>query len=319
MSALPEVSVVVPTRDRAGRLEGLLRSLAQQTLAPERFEVIVVDDGSTDRTAEMLAGESRRARLRIRILRGRGSGPAVARNAGWRAAQAPLVAFTDDDCEAAPDWLERLAAAAAEHPGAVIQGSTTPIPRELERTAPFTRTKSIVEPSPWFQTCNIAYPRDLLARLGGFDERFREPQGEDVDLGWRARELGARPVWCASARIHHAVEDVGAVDFLRDATRSAGAVSVFRRHPALRGEALRWGIVRNPRVPSLALALAGLWLARRSAGLGALLVLPYARRIAGICRVQRASFTLAPYYALWDILFVYTSLRGSLRDRTLVL
>lgn len=319
MSSTLDVSVVVPTRNRSGRLAGLLRSLSAQALDAERFEVIVVDDGSTDDTAELLAEESQRRELQVTRLPGGGEGPAAARNAGWRAARAPLVAFIDDDCEAAPDWLERMLVAATEHRGAIIQGPTTPIPRETALTGPFTRTKIISEPGPWFQTCNILYPRRVLERVGGFDESFREALGEDTDLGWRARELGVELRWCECARVHHAVDDAGPVGFLRGALRGADAVAVFRRHPALRAQALRWCVVRNPRVPWLALALAGLWIARRSPVLGALLALPYARHLAGICRMQRASFLLAPYYALWDVLFVYTSLRGSVRQRTLVL
>ena len=319
MSAAPEISVVVATRNRAKRLEGFLSSLAEQTLAAERFEAVVVDDGSTDDTAAVLARFAQGAGPPIVVLRGAGEGPAIARNAGWRAARAPLVAFTDDDCEAPPDWLERALAAAAEHPGAIVQGPTSPIPRELELTGPFTRTKDIPAPNPSFQTCNIVYPRELLERLGGFDEGFPEALGEDTDLGWRAREIGGDLHWDERLRMHHAVDDVGPVGYLRGALRGADAVRVFRRHPRLRAEGLRFGVIRSPRLPHLALALAGVAVARRVPWLGALLVLPYARALANVCRRQRAPVLLAPYYAVWDVLFTFTALRGSLRHRTLVL
>jgi len=319
VSAEAEISVVVATRDRADRLEGLLRSLAAQTIEPERFELIVVDDGSTDGTAGVLARAAEEGALSISVLRRDGNGPAAARNAGWRTARSPLVAFTDDDCEPPADWLEEALAGAAERPGAIVQGPTTPIPRELERTGPFTRTKEITEPNPSFQTCNIVYPRELLERLEGFDEGFPEALGEDTDLGWRARELGVDLHWSDGVRMHHAVDDVGAVGYLRGALRGADAIRVFRRHPRLRSEGLRFGVVRSPRLPHLALALAGVAVARRVPLLGALLVLPYARALAGVCRRQRAPLLLAPYYAVWDLLFAYTAVRGSLRHRTLVL
>lgn len=317
-SAVPEIGVVVATRNRADRLAGLLRSLAEQTLAPDRFEVIVVDDGSTDATGQVLDRASLSNHPRIVALRAPGDGPACARNAGWRAARAPLIAFTDDDCEATPDWLEQSVAAAAERPGAIVQGPTTPIPREIERAGPFTRTNVITEPGPSFETCNIVYPRALLERLNGFDERFPEALGEDTDLGWRARELGAQLHWCERARVHHAVEDVGPVGFLRSALMGRDAVLAFRRHPGLRAE-LRWRVFRNGRLPWLAAALVGISLARRFPLLGTVLALPYARHMARICVRQRTSFLMAPYYALWDLLFLYTALRGSVRHRTLVL
>src|SRR4051794_38960457 len=99
MAAAPEVTVVIPTRDRAARLVAALEALRGQTLEPERFETLVVDDGSSDDTGEALAGLTGDGRLIVRVLTLPGDGPAAARNAGWRAARAPLVAFTDDDCE----------------------------------------------------------------------------------------------------------------------------------------------------------------------------------------------------------------------------
>ena len=318
MSSSPEISVVIATRDRAERLAGILRTLAAQTLPAERFEVIVIDDGSTDATADVLARAAEAGEPPVSVLRRSGGGPAAARNAGWREAAAPLVAFTDDDCEAAA----RLARA---HPRRRLRtrarSSRADLaePRELERTGPFTRTKEIPAPNPSFQTCNIAYPRELLERLEGFDEGFPEALGEDTDLGWRAREIGGDLYWDDEVRMHHAVDDVGPVGYLRGALRGADAVRVFRRHPELRAEGLRFGVIRSPRLPHLALALAGLAVARRLPALGALLALPYARALAAVCRRQRAPLVLAPYYAVWDLLFTYTALRGSLRHRTLVL
>src|SRR5688572_18253328 len=100
------VSVVMATKDRARRLGDALASLRAQTIGLERFEVIVVDDGSTDATPQLLA-DAARSDLRVRPLRRETSGgPGAARNDGWRIATAPLVAFMDDDCVADPQWLE---------------------------------------------------------------------------------------------------------------------------------------------------------------------------------------------------------------------
>src|SRR2546423_10440437 len=102
MEAVPDVSVVIPTRDRASMLAAALDALGNQTLAPERFETIVVDDGSRDSTSAVLERAGAGDALRLRVVHTGGSGPAVARNAGWRAANAPLVAFPAHDCQPAP-------------------------------------------------------------------------------------------------------------------------------------------------------------------------------------------------------------------------
>src|SRR5438067_13338098 len=156
------VSVVVATRDRPQRLRALLDSLAAQDGPP--FELIVVDDAS----GEPVAAEG------VRVIRMPAhSGPGPARNAGWRATGGDLIAFMDDDCTARPRWLDALAVAHARDPEAVIQGRTEPDPAEAPRLAAFTRSQSVTSgPGPWFQTCNIAYPRAVLERLEGFDESF---------------------------------------------------------------------------------------------------------------------------------------------------
>ena len=318
MSGAPEVSVVVPTRDRAGRLAALIEALRAQTLPSDRFEVIVVDDGSRDETAARVERKARSGSIDIRLLRRTGDGPAAARNAGWRAARGQVIAFTDDDCEPTAGWLEEAMRAAGAS-DVVVQGPTLPIPREshlLER--PFTRTKRISERGPWFQTCNILYPRRLLERLEGFDERFPEALGEDTDLGWRAIEAGAQVEFASGALVHHAVEELGPARYMRHALRGADAVYAFRRHPGLRAEALRYGVFRNPSLAALALAVGGLLLARRSR-LAGLLALPYARNLAGRTIASGGGLALAPYLLAYDVVQAYTSLRGSVRHRTLVL
>src|SRR5436305_5803487 len=101
-----EVSVVIPTHDRPEGLARLLAGLHRQTVAPARFEVIVVDDGSSE-PAVVDSGE-----LWVRVLRHeQPRGPAAARNSGWRAASGDIVAFIDDDCVPSERWLEEVMAA----------------------------------------------------------------------------------------------------------------------------------------------------------------------------------------------------------------
>ncbi len=318
--AIPKVSVVVATRDRSERLAALLRSLRKQTLDPGTFEVVIVDDAGSDQTEELLCRESESSPFELRALaRAEPGGPARARNQGWRAARAPLVAFTDDDCEADPSWLECCLRAAEGSPGAIVQGRTEPNPNELESLGPFSLTRSVDGSGPWwFETCNIAYPRSLLERLGGFDESFPEPLGEDTDLGWRALAAGAKRQFSPEALVYHAVEDLGAVGHLRSALRGVDGVLVFRRHPTLRADALDAGIIRNHAHLRLLLAFAGL-LAARGNRAAVVLVLPYLKLLVWRSRRAGASPALVPYFALYDLLTLYTTARGNLRHRVLVI
>lgn len=240
----PAVSVVVSTYNRAGRLDRLLEGLHRQTLEPDRFEVVIVDNGSSDGTAAVLEAALAANELALTVIEHeRNLSPALARERGWRAARAGLVAFTDDDCVPHAGWLEAGLASAESRPGAILQGRTEPDPAEAERVGPFSRSLTVRGPDPGFQTCNIFYPRELLERIDGFDhEAFPQLGGEDTDLAWRAIEAGATTGFVTEALVHHAVADLGPVGRLRSAVRWAPAMLAYRRHRGLRSADLVWGL-----------------------------------------------------------------------------
>lgn len=306
----PAISVVVATRDRCERLTRLLAALAGQTLASDRFEVIVVDDASTDRTPEVLADAARSGQLAVTVLRGEGRGPARARNLGWPRAAGPVVAFTDDDCEPQPRWLEELLAA-MESPESFVQGVTLPNPEESDRMGAFSRTLDVRELGPWYPTANIAFPVALLAEIGGFDEAYPAPGGEDTDLAWRAIEAGGVPRFAPDAVVWHAVSDLGPVGRLRVAWRWAPAVRVFRRHPQLRRE-LYLGIFWKRSHASLLLMALGCALGRRVPP-ALLLAVPYLRELRVRMAVERAPVACAPFYPLHDAVEIAAMVRGGAR------
>ena len=307
--------MVVATRDRPRRLAALLASRERQTLPRDAFEVIVVDDGSSLPETQLVLAEAEREDA-VRVLRrAHSEGPAVARNAGWRAAQAPLVAFTDDDCVAAPDWLEHMLATAASSPGAIVQGRTDPIPEEAHRRTPFSRTQVIHAIGPPFETCNIVYPRAALERLGGFDETFRYPVGEDTDLAWRATADGMPAVFEPEAQVFHAVVQLGPIGMLRDALRWQHAVPLFAKHPDLRRVQLHRGVFWSPRHEHLARFLLAVPLARRLPPVALILAWPYLRRLMW----RRSGPVFAPYLLLHDLVEAYGIVRAAIRNRVLVL
>jgi glycosyltransferase involved in cell wall biosynthesis len=312
--ATREITVAVATRGRPQRLRRLLDSLEAQTIGTDAFEVIVAVDGP-DRETEALLEERLLSALNLQVVRrDRSGGPAAARNSAWRLGSAPMVAFTDDDCEAPPEWLEAVLEAARANPGAVIQGPTEPNPGDGAPDGAFVRTQRIEEANHWYQTCNIAYPRALLELLGGFDERFTEAAGEDVDLGWRATERGACVSFTPEARMLHAVDDLGPIGFLRLARRGADSARVYRLHPELRRRTVFAGIFWNRVHGFLALAVLGLLLARRHPLVGALLMLPYLKGLRGRSRLRGVTPLLyGPYLVVWDLVEMSTAMRGSIR------
>jgi GT2 family glycosyltransferase len=267
-------------------------------------EIVIVDDGSDP--------PARGATLRNE----RPLGPAAARNLGWRAASGDYVAFTDDDCEAAPGWLAALRRLAA--PDTVVQGRTEPHPDERHQLDAFARTMWVTARSPFVATCNVLYPRALLERLGGFDERYPYPAGEDTDLGWRALEAGARHVFEPDALVWHAVHTLSWREQARAASRWATAVEVVRRHPGLRAH-LHHRIFWKPSHEALLLAAAGAALAPRTRGLSLVALVPW---IDAHRREHPDKWSLLrglPGHAAVDAAELWALLRGSARARTLLL
>jgi GT2 family glycosyltransferase len=222
----PEISVVIATAGRETRLRFALEALAAQTLPSERFEVVVVRAPDAESPLAAAPGG-----LVVRFLsHGEASRPGQ-RNAGWRAARGRLVAFTDDDCRPAPGWLAALSRAADAE---VVQGRTEPDPDEVHLLHGLARSVRITGATPWFETANIAYPRSLLERVGGFDEAF-VASGEDTDLGIRALAAGAGVRYEPDALVWHAVVARPLWRAVADGWRRWHSTPlVFKRHPGYR-------------------------------------------------------------------------------------
>ena len=321
MSPAPEIAVVIPTRGREPRLAFALDALAAQTLGRERFEVVVVRDADARGRSRTRGPEG----LRVEEVFGTGvTGPVAKRNLGWRATAAPLVAFTDDDCRPAPDWLERLldASAKSDDPErSFLQGRTEPDPAERHLLYGFARSMEVIGPSDWHETCNIAYPRALLERLGGFDEEF-ERVGDDTDLGLRALESGAARVYVDRARVWHAVLPRTALAAAREGSRLGSAALMFARHPQQR-RALFGRYFLRPTHATWLLAAAGLVVFRRRPLLAALAIAPYLDPGPGWAglppRVLARTIAQVPGRAIVDGAEVLATARGAIRERTVLL
>lgn len=194
-----EISAIVPVRNGEASLPALLRSLSRQALAPDRYEVIVVDNDSSDRTAEVAASYG------ARVVKEPIPNRSRARNRGVAAAASPLYAFTDADCVADPGWLDQLLSHA--HLAPLIAGAvklrTSENPNAIERFEALWRFgQEAWVKQGWAATANLLVHADAFERLGGFDPGYHH-YGEDADFCLRGRNASITLGYCATAVVEH--------------------------------------------------------------------------------------------------------------------
>jgi GT2 family glycosyltransferase len=192
----------VVTRDAASLLPGLIERLRAQTLPADRFEVLVVDNGSSD-------GGARIAReAGARVIEDTRPNRAHARNMGAEHARSDLLAFTDADCTPSPGWLETLLACGrgqdivAGHVE-VTTGAPPSAVERFERLWLFAQEAWVEQ--GWAATANLCVRRGVLEAVGGFDPAYRH-YGEDADFCTRARRGGYRIAFCPGAEVGHPAE-----------------------------------------------------------------------------------------------------------------
>ena len=205
---LPSVSVVIPVRDRAGELGRCLRSLARVAYPRDRFEVIVVDDGSRDPSPRV----AREHGARVVASGGSGLGPAAARNRGVAVARGEILAFLDSDCTASAGWLTDLVGRFADPAVAAVGGRVEGmhVASRLDRYEAAmsslslgTRCRSAREGDDTFYlpSCNLLVRRSAFLEVGGFRDGMHV--GEDVDLTWRLRDRGWRVEYTPAGWVWH--------------------------------------------------------------------------------------------------------------------
>lgn len=270
MAALnPAISLVIPTYRRPERLARLIAALDEQTLAPDRFEVIIVDDCSGDETAEVLSAAVDQVQFVLRPLRlDANSGPGPARNLGWQSARAPIIAFTDDDCVPEPGWLAAGLEAMSTDPRlGVLQGRTRePDGLDGSNVERWSHRQRISGPTPWFETCNIFYRRDALKDAGGFGEFLTAWGGwfaEDTAAGWGALHAGWSRGFTGDAVVIHDEETRSVRWYLDKGILEAKFVELAAVYPEFRREAFwrPWALRRED--AAFVLAMLGLAAATR--------------------------------------------------------
>jgi GT2 family glycosyltransferase len=184
-----------------------------QDYPSDRFEIIVIEDGGPGVGKEVVDWRSRTSRVSMRYFSVARAGPAAARNRGWRAARCEIAAFTDDDCYPAPDFVERL--------GSLFDGDETlgfvggavllhdPLDASLatvRRSEPLRFESGMFIAAGTLLTANLAFRREVLEEIGGFDERFGLSNGlggSDVDAVVRAVASGWRGLYDPHLVVRH--------------------------------------------------------------------------------------------------------------------
>ncbi len=200
--SLPRVSVVVCSYNGAATLQECLSSLS--ALEYPDYEVILVDDGSTDQTPQIAA-----CFPQVRYIRQPNLGLSAARNTGLHAASGQVVAYTDSDCVADESWLLYLIQAMQDQQVHAIGGPNVPPPSDNWRAkcvaaSPGGPSHVMLDDqrAEHIPGCNMAFDRQVLLEIGGFDPQFRQA-GDDVDICWRLLAADKSIGYAASALVWH--------------------------------------------------------------------------------------------------------------------
>ncbi len=208
MQVLPRFSVIIPTFNRAEALGRCLDSLVRLDYPRDRFEVILVDDGSA--VAPEPAVSAYEKQLNLVLLKQPNAGPGAARNLGIRRATGDYVVFTDDDCTVSRGWLRSLAARADERPGYAVGGRTVnalPANRYSRASQHLADVvygfyNSDLDGACFFASNNLMFPTEDLRRAGAFDGSFRCSEDRELCDRWLA--FGRRLAWAPEAVVRHA-------------------------------------------------------------------------------------------------------------------
>jgi glycosyltransferase involved in cell wall biosynthesis len=308
MTQSPSFAVIIPARNAAATIGRCLDSINALELEPA--EIVVVDDASTDETAAIAASKGARV-----IRQERNVGPGLARNAGAATVNSEFLAFTDSDCEVAPDWLDRFAEAwndgkysAVTGPYSGATGATT-----LRRLIDLTLRYSQLNMPPEIEgtiSSNLCLKRRDFEQVGGF-AAYRIPfskmcyfGNEDDELGHLLAVKTGRPVrWLPAAGVYHAYRAT-VRRYLRQQAKYAEAILVsYARFPAMLTGSSNYSRGGGAmKVVTALLALAALVLAPLSA-YALLGLLPFVA--ANIGCVRYAANAMSEQYKLLTVLECY--------------
>jgi cellulose synthase/poly-beta-1,6-N-acetylglucosamine synthase-like glycosyltransferase len=199
----PLVSVIIPAHNAEGTIRQCLDALVGQSYPADSYEVIVVDDGSTDKTGTIVQDYA------VKYIRQENQGPAAARNKGAEEARGEIILFTDADCVADADWIQEMLRPFEQPEVMAVKGAYRTNQKSLtarfaqlefeERFELLKRADSI----DMVDTYSAGFRKEIFLKLGGFDTSFPAANNEDTELSYRMSALGYRMVFNPEARVGH--------------------------------------------------------------------------------------------------------------------
>lgn len=233
MTDRPFVSVIVPAYNAQPTIRHTIQSLVAQSY-PGEFEIIVVDDGSTDRTPEIV-----RSFTEVIYIRQSNAGPAAARNRGAADSKGEFVLFTDSDCIAHKDWIEKIIGGFSTGGIAAVCGSygiANPeniLARCIQDEIVFRHRRLMSSYPRAFGSYNVGIRRSVYWRAGGFDESYRRASGEDNDLSYKILKTGGRIFFVKNALVDH-YHTTRLEKYLREQFRHGfWRARIYGRHPEM--------------------------------------------------------------------------------------
>ncbi len=240
-----KLTVVMPTYNRSDLLGRALKALLDQTVPADDYEIVVVDDGSTDHTPEVAAESVEAGGGRIRYFRQDNRGPAAARNLGTREAKGEIILFTGDDCIATRTLVAEHLRVHEEEGDLGVLGhiawhpelEITPFMAFLEEGVQF-GFKHIRNPDdigPWcFYTANCSVRKHRIEEAGWFDEDFKYAAYEDIELAYRMEKRGLRIVYRPQALTYHHHQTTLKQYLGRQRLAGRSAVLFAQKHPEMK-------------------------------------------------------------------------------------
>lgn len=189
------------TYNRAPLLERVLEACFEQSVAPSEYEVVLVNDGSTDNTPEVIERAQRRASCRFVVINQPNSGLAKGRNAGIARSSGERIIFIDDDVLPIPVFVEEHLRSHAAKPKAIVRGGAINVETFEDLPPPLWNIRHYS--GNYFWTTNVSVPLPTIRAIGGFNETFSEYGWEDIDVGLRLRFGGVKAVFNPKALVYH--------------------------------------------------------------------------------------------------------------------
>jgi len=234
-----EASIIIPTYNRKNVVKKTLEYLFHQNYPKDQYEIILIDDGSTDGTKEMINFLSPPCRL-VYLYQNR-KGPHIARNLGIKNARGKIIIFVDSDIFTPPNFINEHMRFHSRFKDVVVSGPTVRTDKLKDVFGDIKRRKfreSLAWSGPSLVTSNLSVKREFLLKVGGFDEEFVGMGWHDWELGLRLKKLGLKVKRNVEAIVYHykRKRDLSDIPSLCEKKRERGinAVLYYKKHPGLK-------------------------------------------------------------------------------------